>query len=386
MARGLSRIRIHGVSSKDWLERSAFIASFGLGAFGIITMKAFGVSPYAVALFSAAMIVGYMLVAMLSGRIQVEPDMIGDNCYYLGFLFTLTSLSYTLSELASSDPELRSQVILKVISGFGVALSSTIVGVFLRVVLMHVRPDIVARDREMHIELHESVRELRRQMASSILAVKQFTVESLQHAQERDARIEASLEKAAGDLGKQGGRAFEDLLAEIKAGNQKAGEALTAEFSTKIAAASEQAIEQMAGALTRVGTTAGGIAETYQRETDALAGRFRSIEDGLTGLTSKLGALDGEVARMTGAIGTEDIGKAVESLQQAIAQSAEKIEDTTRQLEHHGLESNAAIEKSSQEFCRALDASTQTLRAALEDITAATQRRRGFWPFRSGGA
>ena len=57
MARGLSRIRIHGVSSKDWLERSAFIASFGLGAFGIITMKAFGVSPYAVALFSAAMIV-----------------------------------------------------------------------------------------------------------------------------------------------------------------------------------------------------------------------------------------------------------------------------------------------------------------------------------------
>ena len=65
-----------------------------------------------------------------------------------------------------------------VIARFGIALRSTIVGVFLRVFLMQTHPDFVACDREARRELHVAARDFRTHLVASTAQIKAFSVES----------------------------------------------------------------------------------------------------------------------------------------------------------------------------------------------------------------
>jgi hypothetical protein len=55
---------------------------------------------------------------------------VADNAYFLGFLYFLVSLAITLSLVAASPCEIRQLEVKPIIRGFGVALATTIVGVW----------------------------------------------------------------------------------------------------------------------------------------------------------------------------------------------------------------------------------------------------------------
>lgn len=188
--------RMHDVAPRDMLDRLFFFVAFAAGVFGSIVIKALGAHPFLAAGYAAIVLIAYALLAWAGGRVKLEPETIGDNCYYLGFLFTLSSLSYTLYQMA--DPTLNSGHpvdIPDVISGFGVALSSTIVGVFLRVFMMQLRPDFTAKDREVRADINRSFGEFRKNMAGMLSHMKAYSAESVQLASERDKRIRESTEK-----------------------------------------------------------------------------------------------------------------------------------------------------------------------------------------------
>lgn len=188
--------RTHDVTPNDNLDRAAFLLAFLLGAVGSLLLKALGAHPFIPAGFAAFILGLYAFVAWAGGRMKIEPETIGDNCYYLGFLFTLASLAYTLYQVA--DPSLnvgRPINITEVISGFGLALSSTIFGVFLRVWMMQLRPDFVAKDREVRAEINRSFGDFKKSMSGMLSQSKAYATESIQVAAERDARIRGSTEQ-----------------------------------------------------------------------------------------------------------------------------------------------------------------------------------------------
>lgn len=82
----------------------------------------------------------YCGLAWKTNLFYIREDQIGDNAYYMGFLFTLASLAYALwrfqadQAMGSSDPA-------TIIGSFGVALWSTIVGIALRVFFSQMRQD-----------------------------------------------------------------------------------------------------------------------------------------------------------------------------------------------------------------------------------------------------
>ncbi|MDB9943435.1 hypothetical protein OAD19_00060 [Octadecabacter sp.] len=192
--------RIHAVAPREALDRVAFISAFSLGAGGGIALKALGAHPFVSATFAAFILILYAISAWVGGRIKIEPETIGDNCYYLGFLFTLASLSYTLYQLGNEGGQGPRAVNLPdVISGFGVALSSTIVGVFLRVSMMQLRTDFVAKDKEVRSETNQAFSDFRRTMSSTLSQMKAFSVESVQMAAERDEHIRSSTEAFSND-------------------------------------------------------------------------------------------------------------------------------------------------------------------------------------------
>lgn len=255
--------KFHDVSPREHLDRASFLIAFSVGIAGGIILKMIGAHPFITAGFSAIILIAYAVVAWAAGRIKIEPEAIGDNCYYLGFLFTLASLAFTLYQMADPTSNGGKPVdIPDVISGFGVALSSTIVGVFLRVFMMQMRPDFVAKDRAVRADLNHSYGEFRKNLSGTLSQMKAFSAESIQYAAERDKRLRDATEKyvtdhqealvrAADSLAKNmetsfaeaSQKAVNDIAVSVRESNKKAQDALQ-ELVSDIQALKDRLTEQ----------------------------------------------------------------------------------------------------------------------------------------------
>ena len=77
-----------------------------------------------------------------------------DNAYYMGFLFTMISLSYALYSIKIDGDTID---VKQLIQSFSVALSATIWGIFLRILISPRRQDIDAEETAARSALEESV-------------------------------------------------------------------------------------------------------------------------------------------------------------------------------------------------------------------------------------
>ena len=242
--------RAHDVAPRENLDRLAFLVAFLLGVTGILLLKIPGFHPFLTAGYAALILVFYAVVAWLGGRVKIEPEIIGDNCYYLGFLLTLASLSHTLYQM--SDPTVnggRPVDIPEVISGFGVALSSTILGVFLRVFMMHLRPDFVAKEREVRADINRAFMDFRKGMSGMLSQMKGYATESVQMASERDERLRKSTEKFTEDH-RESLKANADFLADhMKRVFSEAAQKAVQDISQAIIESNKAQREQMSEAL-----------------------------------------------------------------------------------------------------------------------------------------
>lgn len=238
--------RIHGTHPRESLDKVVLFLAFAIGAGGTVLLKFVEAPVLLVALFPVAVLLIYVVACLSLRSLGTEPETIGDNSYYLGFLFTLASLAVTLyriRDVGSADVDL----IPLVISGFGVALSSTIAGVFLRVFLLQLRPDIVARDREARRELASGARDLREAMAAASRQLKSIAIETQQHVSERNNTmskvLEVQVEKTSELLERQslaseeviksfGKRMTEEVITALRQETLQASEAINAAAKT----------------------------------------------------------------------------------------------------------------------------------------------------------
>lgn len=184
--------QMHGIRVRDSLDKVFLAAAFVVGALGIIWLKQLDIEPWWGALYSAGVLIIYAFATWANRNLALEPEVIGDNSYYLGFIFTLISLGTTLYQLTGTGDEVS--ILRDVIAGFGVALSSTIIGVFLRVFMMQLRTDTVARDRHARLEINDAIREFRSRLTDSVAQLKSFSTEAVQLAGETNTRIQAANE------------------------------------------------------------------------------------------------------------------------------------------------------------------------------------------------
>jgi len=113
-----------------------FIALVG-GGLAVLGTK----SAFANAWIAAGVAGTVVLLLMIYYWLNDEnaPEEEGDNVYYLGLLFTLLSLMFTLVELFGDDANVRGNAegIPILLENFGIALTSTVVGIFGRVWLLN---------------------------------------------------------------------------------------------------------------------------------------------------------------------------------------------------------------------------------------------------------
>ena len=113
-----------------------FVALLG-GGIAVWWTKSAIPNAWFAAMVAAGVVLALMIYYLLNDEDAREEE--GDNVYYLGLLFTLISLMFALVELfgADTDAVRNAEKIRALLENFGIALTSTVVGIAGRVALQN---------------------------------------------------------------------------------------------------------------------------------------------------------------------------------------------------------------------------------------------------------
>lgn len=290
-------------------DKALFACAFVLGAGLIIALKLYDAPQWVISLCVALCMIGYVAICLGVQIAQIREDIVADNVYYLGFLYTLTSLGMALYQVASIQDD---RLIENLLSNFGIALLSTILGIFLRVMVSQIRRDPVEVEREARLELVEAATMLKGELRGIIVQFNDFRTEMTQLLRE-GAELTLSkqgeaLERYGETLGKEiravAERISADLAEPLAAGAEDIGRSTAAlrsradELAQQLSASTAE-IRKAAGSFTKSlddsSRRAGAMAERFADET----GRVHSQALDLSGtLVTQLSLLRTDLGRL----------------------------------------------------------------------------------------
>ena len=330
------------LSDRMWVDRWAFLLfSFG-GAVAIFAAKASNFPAVTVAGAAMLVMVGYAALVQLSGTGKLRSDQAGDNCYYLGLIYTLVSLAYAIFTFDPADTTSST-----IVSGFGIALATTIMGLVLRVFFNQTRVDLVQTEDSARLELAEFAGRLKSELAGIIVSMNDFgraTKQSIDELRESTMKSMTDAQKAA--------------IAGIQATVDKANEAMSEQAqesnarAKRLSAATDRvvrAIEQHASSVEAAQSTMSNLTASLgeiQKAAEAIkeaiapmattANELRATQsqllEGNLKLSTAVGELVEGVAALDGLIGRVD-DLIAERLAEVRSISDDIAKETTRQLQ-----------------------------------------------------
>src|ERR1700761_7516824 len=144
-----------------------FFAVVVFGSGYIIFSKLHDFGAVAVTAVPVLIMIGYAV--LLSAKLfRLRDDQSGDNLYYMGFLFTLTSLAVSLYQFSAAGSAEQ------IVQNFGIAIASTIAGITLRILFNQMRRDPVEVEATARLELAEASRRVKRELEGTTLEFNYF--------------------------------------------------------------------------------------------------------------------------------------------------------------------------------------------------------------------
>lgn len=215
-------------SNGNWWEttRGRFALVFLVGAVAILLLKGLGAPQWLVTTIPGLLMLGYAWTLWDFDEHQAKDPAAGDNLYYLGFLYTLTSMATSLYRF-STDGDTET-----IVTNFGIAIFTTILGMMLRIVVgqgAEEKPESV--DEEVRVRLSEAARTLRGEIEFTVDEFRGFRERTREALEEGLSEVRQKLGEAADQAGKIG-----DGLREI--------EERTREQAARSAAQAEETAEQ----------------------------------------------------------------------------------------------------------------------------------------------
>ena len=240
-----------------------FMAFVTAGCAYIILAKLKGIEHFYVTFVPVGTMIAYALLISLARGLRLRDDQSGDNLYYMGFLFTLTSLGVSLYQFSAT------RAAEEIVQNFGIAIGSTIAGIGLRVIFNQMRRDPVEVEQRMRLELAEAARRVRRELDSSVVefgyfrrTAQQSAADSFDHMTER----------------------FDDVVAKLLASLEE----VTAKLSVPVEAAARQLGDATGEVSRSLGATLAANAAQLSAETERLSSRVGAISEALDEVVAKL--------------------------------------------------------------------------------------------------
>ncbi|WP_153010579.1 hypothetical protein [Falsirhodobacter sp. alg1] len=342
--------RIYGTHGEPRHEAIPLVVAFLAGTIGSVVFKLMPIHPFAGAVWAIGVLVAYAVYAYNATQLRLDAETIGDNCYYLGFLFTLTSLAVTLYFVIQAPEANRAEVIPGVISGFGVALASTIGGVFLRVLMMQFKVDMDSRERQERQYLTETSRRFRTELGMSLDQIKAFSIESLQQGAEREGRMREAFDKLLADMQGELLKSAEEFGPALRESVRLQTQASLAMVTTAVHESSDLAARSIRTAMSEMTSVATDIAS----HNSEAAGRIRQSVETLTTATEVLTSGAGGII--------QDIGRTQQAASQMTEAFVREVNEGTDGMTRAMKNARSRLETGAQGFA---DATTRA-RVALD--------------------
>jgi hypothetical protein len=168
-----------------------FFFSFVIFGFAVLSIAKIGsLTPILLVAMSAALMSAYAFCIAFVPATKLRLDVAGDNMYYLGFLYTLSSLAVAIT---ISEAE-------QILANFGVAISSTIFGIAARVAFNQMRIDPHDIEAASRVELSEATRRVTDELNETITQLTQFRTLTLQVLAEGYEDVQKNVENAAREM------------------------------------------------------------------------------------------------------------------------------------------------------------------------------------------
>lgn len=325
-----------------------FMLFVALGCAYILLAKLAGVGQFYVTFVPVGIMLAYAALIFLARNLRLRDDQSGDNLYYMGFLFTLTSLGVSLyqfsAEHAAED----------IVQNFGIAIGSTIAGIGLRVVFNQMRRDPVEIERMMRLELAEAARRVRRELDSTV-------VEFGYHRR--------SAQQAAADSFKQVAERFDEIVGKFDASLKD----ITGQLVQPLEAASRHSGDTLGELSKTLAASLSASAQQFGEETDKLAIRVRATAIKLDEVIDKLGAIETPESSIKAGLEpiAQSISQSVEFLSDRSTSDATAIKDalaTSTQAIATMFEQFKSDSKAHVELLRALLAKTDDTMRTFTDV------------------
>ncbi len=315
-----------------------------VGCAYIVMAKLADIDPFYVTFVPVGIMLGYALLIYSARALRLRDDQSGDNLYYMGFLYTLTSLGVSLYQFTAS------RAAEEIVQNFGIAIGSTITGIGLRVIFNQMRRDPVEVERIMRLELAEAARRVRRELDTTVVefgyhrrSAQQAAADSFRHVTEKFDEV----------VGK-----FLDSLKEI-----------TAKLTEPIEAASRRSEVVIAEAGTNIGASLAASTQRLEGETEKLSTQVGAIATALEAVVSKLHSMQtpDRVIEVRLEPVTSALTQSVERFAGQSDAQAANIKDALQEATAATRESLAVIAKAREE----LGTTTRDNRVALEGASEA---------------
>jgi hypothetical protein len=171
-----------------------FFTFFLLGAAMLSVAKVIplpiGLERFIIVGLSVGLMLAYCFFVTVVPATRLRMDVAADNMYYLGFLYTLSSLAVALT-VDNTD---------EILANFGVAISSTLIGIAARVSLNQLRVDPQDVEAATRLELSEATSRIRAELDDTVFQLSNFRTMNLQVMAEGYEEVKQHVEKASSEI------------------------------------------------------------------------------------------------------------------------------------------------------------------------------------------
>jgi hypothetical protein len=233
----------------------------------IVFSKFSGFAATTVTLVPVAIMVSYALILGLGRLFRLRDDQSGDNLYYMGFLFTLTSLGVSLYQYSSAGSAEQ------IVQNFGIAIASTIAGIALRIFFNQMRRDPVEVEHFARLELADASRKVKRELESTVLEFGYFRRATQQSIEDSLAEVKELLKEAKNNFVGQLGEFAEESGKPLEEASRKSGTTIDG-AATRITSS----LDEIAGKLSKGAERISESATATARSLDGIVKKLEAMQ------------------------------------------------------------------------------------------------------------
>jgi len=359
---GNLKLFVDRLAERGLIDRWAFLLFAAGGSAAIWLLKWIHTESIYVAVGAAMLMLAYAALVGV-GVSKLRADQAGDNCYYVGLIYTLASLSFAIFTF---DP---ANTATTIVQGFGVALATTVLGLILRVFFTQSRIDLVDAEESARIALSEAASQVRAQLDGVVQSFAHFAHQTQQHLQELRDQVLSDVEIVGGTA-----RTTLTMTAEHAVGAIDAQAAESTSATRKITTAVNRlvnSLESHANALGEIeGKSRGQLAhlEALEKAAHGSKSVLTQINEAARNVQTEQLALIAHSDRY--ATSAETIAAGIASLERAATQFDDVIERRLEALKRLPLEDAEAAELSMRGVIERWTETVDRLTAKQEEVLA----------------